>query len=103
MGLRISPQIQRASPVVRFSFRMAWIRRIFYILYSLEVGIFLLMLPWMTFWDNNFLVFYYPRIRPVVGNPFIKGAVLGLGIVNIMIGIHEISLLRKNVRSQVFK
>ncbi len=82
---------------------MAWIRRIFYILYSLEVGIFLLMLPWMAFWDNNFLVFYYPRIRPVVGNPFIKGAVLGLGIVNIMIAIHEISLLRKNVKSHVFK
>jgi hypothetical protein len=75
---------------------MAWIGHIIYILYSLEVGIFLLFLPWQDIWDNNYLLYQYPQIRPVVVNSYFKGAVLGLGIVNIMIGIQEIAHLRKN-------
>jgi len=75
---------------------MAWIGHIIYILYSLEVGIFLLFLPWQGIWENNYLLYLYPRIRPVVANSYFKGAVLGLGIVNIMIGIQEIANLRKD-------
>ena len=60
-----------------------------YILYSLEVGILLLCLPWLRFWENNYLLYLCPQIRPLVANPFFKGFVLGLGIVNILIGIHD--------------
>jgi hypothetical protein len=61
-----------------------------YILYSLWVGILLLFLPWLNIWDNNYLLHLYPQIRPVVTNPFFKGFVLGLGIVNILIGINDV-------------
>ena len=77
---------------------MAWVWRILYIVYSLEVGSFLLILPWWNIWDNNYFVYVYPQIRPVVSNPFLKGAVLGLGIVNIVIGIQEIVLLWRRPR-----
>jgi hypothetical protein len=63
---------------------------VIYILYSLEVGLFLLCLPWLGFWENNYLLYLYPSIRSIVTNPFFKGAVLGLGVANIIIGIHEI-------------
>jgi hypothetical protein len=61
-----------------------------YIIVSLFFGIFLLTLPWHSAWDNNYLLYVYPQIRPVVANSFFKGAVLGLGFVNILIGIQEI-------------
>jgi len=69
---------------------MYWIWNISYITYSLWVGVFLLYLPWLKIWDNNYLLYMYPQIRAFVSNPFLKGAVLGLGIVNILIGFHEI-------------
>ena len=71
-----------------------WIGYALYIICSLYLGIALLMLPWQTIWENNYFISIYPQIRPVVTNPFFKGAVLGLGIVNIIIGIQEIVHLR---------
>jgi len=82
----------------RLRFSAPWIWHIIYILYSLEVGILLLFLPWSVIWDNNYLLFLYPKFRAVVANPFLKGAILGLGIVNILIGIQEIAQFRKNAR-----
>jgi hypothetical protein len=77
---------------------MLWIWHILYILYSLEVGVFLLFLPWLRIWENNYLLYLYPKIRPVIANPYFKGAVLGLGIVNILIGLQEIASFRKTSR-----
>ncbi len=66
-----------------------------YILFSIEAGIFLLWTPWLSFWDTNYLTHLYPQLLPIVTNPFFKGAVIGLGIVNILIGIHEIAHFKK--------
>jgi hypothetical protein len=94
-----SPPMGSPAPgTVRKRSRMAWVWRILYIVYSLEVGCFLLILPWWNIWDNNYFVYVYPQIRPVVSNPFLKGAVLGLGVVNIVIGIQELVLLWKRPR-----
>lgn len=74
---------------------------VLYILYWLEVGVALLLLPWMSIWDNNYLLYLYPQFRPLVINPFFKGGVLGLGIVNILIGIHEV-VYRKRSSKNIF-
>jgi len=84
------------KPHVRTAVDWTW--HILYILYSLEVGIFLLFLPWLRIWENNYLVYLYPKIRLIVANSFFKGAVLGLGIVNILIGLQEIAHLRTKGR-----
>ena len=78
----------------------AWVWRLLYILYSLEVGVFLLFLPWLAIWENNYLLYRFPDFRPVVANSFLRGAVLGLGIVNIAIGLQEIGLFRKKTRKR---
>jgi hypothetical protein len=70
---------------------MAQFLSMVYILYSIEVGIALLLLPWLNIWENNYLLYIYPQLRTVIANPFFKGAVLGLGIANLMIGFHEIA------------
>ena len=103
MTLRNSPTsgTNRETLVkTRFQFSMNWVWHIVYIVYSFEVGLFLLALPWLEFWDNNPIVFAYPYIRPIVSNSFLKGAVLGLGIVNLTIGFEEIATLKKRSAAQ---
>ena len=76
-----------------------WIWRLVYIVYCLEVGGLLLFLPWFGIWDNNYLLYRCPFLRPIVANAFLKGAVVGLGIVNILIGIQEIAGFKKGSKS----
>jgi len=68
--------------------------KIISIVYALEAGAFLLWIPWQNVWGNNYLLYLYPQFRPLVIDPFFKGAVLGLGIANIMIGLYEIAHFR---------
>jgi hypothetical protein len=69
--------------------------RIVYIVYSLEVGMFLIFLPWQSFWESNYFLFRFPDLHPIMLNPFLKGAISGLGIVNLLIGFDEILRFRK--------
>jgi hypothetical protein len=69
---------------------------ILYIIYSLEVGIALLWLPWKGIWENNLVLYLFPQIGPVVTSPFFKGAIFGLGIDNIIIGIYEVIRLKSS-------
>jgi len=71
-----------------------------YVLASFELGMLLLCMPLMKIWDNNYLLYLYPQFRPLVTNPFFKGFVLGLGIANIAIGIHEIAQIRHNWKTK---
>jgi len=68
-----------------------------HIVYWLVVGGFLMLFPWLDFWENNPLLYRFPDLRPIIINPFLKGAVLGLGIVNLIIGIQEIVRLQKGL------
>ena len=104
MALRILPAT-RSDPATLgkygapFSMGLLWAP--LYIVYSFVVGTFLLVLPWMNIWDNNYIVYHYPSVRSIVSNSFFKGAVLGLGIVNILIGFEEIAILWKRSRNQI--
>jgi hypothetical protein len=77
----------------------SWISKILFVLYSLQVGLFLLCLPWFHFWENNQLLYAYPQLRPLISNSYFKGAVLGLGIANVLIAIHEIVHFRNASKS----
>ena len=70
--------------------KLVQILTILYIMFTLEFGVALLVLPFLSIWESNYLLYLYPEIRQIVENPYFKGAVLGLGIVNILIGFKEI-------------
>ena len=72
-----------------------------HIAYWLVVGGFLMLFPWLDFWEDNPLIYRFPDLRPIIINPFLKGAVLGLGIVNLIIGIQEIVRLQKGLGNYV--
>ncbi len=59
----------------------------------LEFGLVLLVAPWSRYWDRNYFSEARPRIRIVVGNNFVRGAVSGLGVVNVFVAVSEIGAL----------
>ena len=45
--------------------------------------------PWMTLWDANYLLQPHPVVRTLLLSAFIRGAVSGLGLVNILLALHD--------------
>jgi len=48
------------------------------------------VLPWSTFWERNYFVYAWPELRPFVTNDFVRGAISGLGFVNLFAGFAEL-------------
>ena len=85
---------------------------IFYIILCLEIGIFLSVLPWwpqgmwgMSDWGNNYFLLYaarktgYQGLQTVVASGWVRGAVSGVGILNLGIAFWEIFNFKKTVRA----
>ena len=56
------------------------------ILSSLLVGSVLVFAPWTSLWDSNWLLQVWPDLRGFLLNAFTRGAVTGLGLVNVIAG-----------------
>ena len=68
-------------------------------LLSLDVflmGVLLILLPWLGYWDHNFFLDKYPGLIPVLLHPSVRGAVTGLGALDILLAG---SMLRGNADS----
>jgi hypothetical protein len=57
----------------------------------LEVGLLLAVLPWSAFWEQNYFADAWPVLRSVVTNNFLRGAVSGLGVVNLIAGFADLA------------
>jgi hypothetical protein len=68
---------------------MSRVLTILLILLYVEVGVLLFFVPWSALWTKNFFVHHYPWIAAVVHNYFVRGAVSGIGLADIGLGIHE--------------
>jgi len=56
----------------------------------LEFGLLLIIVPWSAYWDRNYFAALIPQVRPLIINNFVRGAVSGLGVVNLIAGISEL-------------
>jgi hypothetical protein len=69
---------------------LAPVRRI---LIVLVFGIVLVFVPWISFlglsWESNWLLQVSPAFRGFVLNPFTRGAVTGLGLVNVLLAFRD--------------
>jgi len=81
---------------------------IFYIVLCLEVGIVLTLLPWyspfgLSDWGDNFFLLYAAQktglqgLQHAVASGWIRGAVTGLGLLNLGIAVWEITHFRQTV------
>jgi hypothetical protein len=70
------------------------VKRLFIVAFFFEFGIALLVVPWSSFWDRNYFAQAVPVIHTIIKNNFVRGAVSGLGLINLASGLTElISLL----------
>lgn len=85
---------------------------IFYIILCLEIGIVLTLLPWipqgflgLSDWGNNYFLLYAARktgfysLQSVVASGWVRGAVTGLGILNLGMAFWEIFHFKQTLRA----
>lgn len=68
---------------------------VLFITFCLEVGIFLVVFPWTPWWDSNYFSGLVPRLQQYWDNMYLRGAVSGLGVVNVYISLIEALRLRR--------
>jgi hypothetical protein len=54
------------------------------------VGFLLVFVPWSPFWERNYFADLVPAVGWFMRNLFVRGAVSGLGLVNLVAGIAEL-------------
>jgi hypothetical protein len=57
----------------------------------LEAGLLLILIPWSAFWDRNYFADVVPGLREFMTNNFVRGAVSGLGAVNLFAALSELA------------
>jgi len=68
-------------------------RHLFFAACFFEAGLLLIVLPWTTLWERNYLLAVIPWVHELVQSAYLRGAVSGLGLVNVGIGVAEISAM----------
>jgi hypothetical protein len=57
----------------------------------LEVGLLLILIPWSSFWDHNYFADSLPLVRDAIANNYVRGAVSGLGLLNVYAALAELA------------
>ena len=86
-----APEIMPEQPARR---GRSWQRRLLgicFAIFSFEIGLFLVIFPWMDdTWDLNYFNSVIPILKGVWDDPYFRGALTGLGFVNIYIACMEV-------------
>ena len=69
-----------------------------FILFCFEIGLFLVFVPWSNLWDHNLLLAYVPPARGFLMNNFVRGGVSGLGVIDVFLGLGELSRFVKSLK-----
>jgi hypothetical protein len=83
------------APVYHWYHKMS---AVVFITFCLEMGLFLLIFPWTESWDGNYFSGLMPHMKMYWDNLYVRGAVSGLGVVNLYISLVEIYRLRRFAR-----
>lgn len=84
---------------------------IFFIILFLLLGTYLILLPWnMSFfagvgnWEQNYLLVYVaqktdlPIVQKAIASNWVRGAVTGLGVLNIIVAFWEVAHFNQSVQ-----
>ena len=67
--------------------------RLILIVFYVEVGLVLAVVPWSAYWERNYFAGILPALHAIITNSFFRGAVSGLGVVNLAAAIAELRSL----------
>jgi len=96
-GEAIDPPVLVRAPEYRWYHKMS---AVLFITFCLEIGFFLLVFPWTEYWDNNYFSALVPEWHRWWENSYVRGAISGLGAVNLYISLMEMVRLRRFARSR---
>src|SRR3954471_4162440 len=69
-----------------------WSNRVFLVIrviFWIELGMLLIVLPWTHVWTENSFLLRWPSLRVLLEQNFMRGAMSGLGLLDIWIGIWD--------------
>ncbi len=85
-------EVQTGPPPYRWHHKLG---ALLYVIVCFELGAFLLVFPWLDAWDINWFATYSPPVHALWMNPYVRGAISGLGLVDIYISFVEVFRLRR--------
>jgi hypothetical protein len=80
------------APVYHWYHKMS---AVVFIIFCLEIGLYLLIYPWTESWEGNYFSNLLPQFRDYWDNMYVRGAVSGLGVINVYVSLVEIFRLRR--------
>jgi hypothetical protein len=66
------------------------VKRLMFVALSIEIGLVLVVIPWSAFWERNYFAQLFPALQPLITNHFVRGAVSGIGLINLTVGLTEL-------------
>ena len=87
--MALEETLSRPDPTPRPRSGSSVLTRIFFILFCLEIGLVLLLLPWTFFWDSNYFFHLTPNLNEFWRSTYLRGGVSGVGLINLWIAIQE--------------
>ncbi len=78
--------------------RLRWFHKlaaVLFIAFCFELGLMLIALPWLDSWEINWFASASPALHDVWMSPYFRGALSGIGAVNILISIVESFRMRR--------
>ncbi len=92
-----------APPPTKPTRFMRWHRRVLgfcLAVFAFELGLFLLLFPWLSAWDLNWVPMHSPLLSSIWMSRYFRGALSGLGLLNIYIAIAEFIRQMKSLFGQ---
>ena len=81
-----------APPELRPNRFLRWHRRILsfcLIIFAFELGLFLLIFPWLSAWGMSWVPVHSPRLAHLWMSRYFRGGLSGLGLLNIFVALAE--------------
>lgn len=69
-------------------------------MFWLVLGMALILAPWLELWNANYFVYTFPAVGLVVRSPYVRGAVTGLGVLDVMLSLEAIRQWTSNVAAR---
>jgi hypothetical protein len=96
------PAAESAADSQRIPRHIIWSHRlslVVLVVFCIELGMLLAILPWLMVWNQNSFVAAHPALKAIVQSNFVRGVVSGLGLIDIWIGIWEAVHYRDPLKS----
>jgi hypothetical protein len=58
--------------------------------YLIEAGLVLIVTPWTGFWVRNYFAQSWPWLGSIMFDPYVRGAVTGIGVITAIGGFREL-------------